>query len=253
MNENEITCDLQFEDFIYDIVDGKAVITKYRGGAQTIYVPSHINGYEVVEFDVFEFGCEEVPDVRNIILPGTIQRFNFWNHNLIRTVCIESGCESIPNGAFAYLKSLEFVDLPDTVKTIGKEAFAECKSLQYIRIPEECTYIGDDAFAYSGLLDIFIPKSIEVMGKNPFCGCDTLTLHLHPENKSFILVDEMILYSSDCSRLIRCEPGYTKILEFPKELKTADYTALMGCELYGYKIPDECKAFDGMEIQYKLM
>lgn len=253
MIKNKTNCDLQFKDFIYDIVDGNAVITKYRGEAKTLYVPSHINGYEVVEFDVFEFGSEEVSKVRNIILPGTIQRFDFWNRNLIRMVRIESGCESISDGAFAYLKSLEFVDLPDTVKTIGKEAFAECKSLQYIRIPEGCTQIGDNAFAYSGLSDIYIPKSVKKMGKNPFCGCDILSLHIHPENKNFELIDEMILYSADHSRLIRCQPGYPKILEVPKELTSVDFTALIGCELYGYKIPDGCKAFDGMEIQYNLM
>ncbi len=253
MNENKINCDLQFEDFIYDIVDGKAVITEYRGEAKTLYVPSYINGYEVVEFDVFEFGSEEASYVRRIILPGTIQRFKFWEHNLIETVHIESGCKNIPDGAFAGLRNLELVDLPDTVITIGKEAFAYCKSLQYIRIPDECTQIGDNAFAYSGLSDIYIPKSVKKMGRNPFCGCDALSLHLHPENKNFKLVDGMVLFTADYSRLIRCSPSYPNLLEIPKELTSVDFTALVGCELYGYKIPDGCKAFDGMEIQYNLM
>ena len=253
MDENKTNCDLQFEDFIYDIVDGKAVITEYRGDAKTLYVPSYINGYEVVEFDVFEFGSEEVSKVRNIIFPGTIQRFNFWNHNLIKTVRIESGCKSIPDRAFADLQNLELVDLSDTVTTIGKEAFTYCKSLKYIRIPDGCTCIGDDAFAYSGLSDIFIPKSVKKIGENPFCGCDVLSLHLHPENQSFDLVDEMVLYTADYSRLIWCYPCYPKILEVPEELTSVDSTALMGCELYGFKIPSDCKAFDGMELQYKLM
>lgn len=253
MNENKINCDLQFEDFIYDIVDGKAFITEYQGDAKTLYVPSYIKGYEVVEFDVFEFGTEGTSYVRHIILPGTIQRFKFWDLNLIETVRIESGCKSIPDRAFAGLRNLKLVDLPDTVTTIGKEAFAYCKSLQYIRIPDECTHIGDDAFAYSGLSDLFIPKSVKDIGRNPFCGCDTLSLHLHPENKSFELVDEMVLYTADYSRLIWCYPCYPKILEVPEELTSVDSTALIGCELYGFKIPSDCKAFDGMGIQYNLM
>ena len=251
--KNKTNCDLQFEDFIYDIVDGKVVITEYRGDSKTIYIPAYINGYEVVEFDVFEFGSEEASYVRHVILPGTIQRFTFWNHNTIETVRIESGCKSIPDRAFAGLRNLKLVDLPDTVTTIGKEAFTYCRSLKYIRIPEGCTYIGDDAFAYSDLSDIFIPKSIKVIGNNPFCGCDTLSIHLNPENKCFVLVDGMVLYTTDYSRLIRCQPGYPQILEVPKELTTVDFTALIGCELSGCKIPAGCKAFDGMEIQNNLM
>lgn len=153
MNGNKINCDLQFEDFIYDIVDGNVIITKYQGDKRTLYVPAFINEHKVIGFDVFDFGSEEVSSIRHIILPGTIQRFSFWDHNQVETIRIEPGCKCIPDGAFSHLRNLKLVDLPDTITTIGKEAFAYCKSLQYIRIPDECTYIGDDAFAYSGLRD----------------------------------------------------------------------------------------------------
>lgn len=252
MDENKIGCDLQFEDFIYDIVDGNAVITEYIGEKTTLYVPAYINGYKVVGFDVFDFDCVN-GSVRHIILPGTIQQFNFWEFNRIDTVRIEPGCKCIPDGAFAHMRNLKLVDLPDTVKAIGNEAFAYCEALQYVRIPDDCLHIGDSAFAYSGLKHLFIPKSVKELGENPFCGCDSLLVDIHPESQYFTLVDEMVLYTADYTRLIRCYPAYPNILAAPKELKIVDPTALVGCELYGFNIPDDCKAFDHMELQHYLM
>lgn len=253
MNGNNINCDLQYEDFIYDIVDGNIIITKYQGNKRTLYVPAFINEHKVIGFDVFDFGSEEVSSIRHIILPGTIQRFSFWDLNQVETIRIEPGCKCIPDGAFSHLRNLKLVDLPDTITTIGKEAFAYCKSLQYIRIPDECTYIGDDAFAYSGLRDLFIPQSVREIGRNPFCGCDLLSLHLHPKNQDFTLVDEMVLYTAGCSRLIWCYPSYPKILQIPEHLTSVDSSALMGCELYGFNIPSGCKAFDGIDLASYLM
>lgn len=253
MKKEKNNCNLQFDDFVYDVVDGNAVITEYRGDKKTLYVPSYINGYQVIGFDVYNFGFEEPSYVRHIVFPGSIQKFSFWEHNMLETIRIESGCKAIPDEAFWYLKNLKLVDLPDTVVTIGKRAFAYCKSLEYIRIPNSCTYIGDNAFESSGLVDLFIPQSIKEMGKNPFCSCEFLSLHLHPENQNFKLIDDMILYTADRSRLIWCYPSYPKILQIPEELTSVDSSALMGCELYGFNIPSGCKAFDGTELKCYLM
>ena len=244
---------MNFDDFIYEVVNGNVVIMEYQGDKRTLIVPSHINGCPVIEFNMCEFGSDTIPFVAHIILPGSIQRFDFGCHNWIKTVRIEAGCTDIPNRSFAEMKHLELVDLPDTVKKIGQEAFRGCTSLKYIRIPEECLSIGDSAFAHTNLVKLLLPKSVVEIGKNPFFGSENLILYLHPENQHFTLVDEMVLYTSDFTRLIRCYPSYPNVLNVPRNLEMVDPYALMGCKLYGFNIPEECKAFEGMALKHYLM
>lgn len=253
MIDNNAKSTLKFEDFSYEIVNGNAVIDEYCGEKRTLVVPSHINEYPVVEFNMYEYGSDSIPFVEHVVLPGTIQRFDLGSRNWIKTVRIESGCTCIPNMAFAEMQHLELIDIPDSVERIGKAAFRCCTALKYIRIPEGCVYIGDDAFAYTGLNRLWIPKSVIEMGNNPFCGSDNLLLYLHPENQHFALVDEMVLYTADYTRLIRCYPSYPKILDVPKNLMIVDSCALMSCELYGFNIPDECEAFGEMDLKHYLM
>lgn len=249
MIENKANSTLKFEDFSYEVINGDAVIYEYCGEKRTLVVPSYINGYSVVEFNMYEYGSDAVPFVEHVVLPGTIQRLNLGSRNNIKTVRFEYGCTYIPNFAFAGMKHLELIDLPDSVERIGQAAFEYCASLKYIRIPEGCLYIGDDAFAYTSLNRLWIPKSVKEMGNNPFCGSDNLSLYLHPENQHFVLVDEMVLYTADYTRLIRCYPSYPKILDVPENLMLVDSCALMGCELYGFNISDKCKAFEGMNLK----
>ena len=53
----------------------------------------------------------------------------------------------IPYGSFQYFTSIEEVNLPDTLYSIGNYAFSGCTSLKSITIPENVTYIEYEAFS----------------------------------------------------------------------------------------------------------
>lgn len=52
----------------------------------------------------------------------------------------------LPSSAFAYMKSLESVQLPDRLKKISAQAFRGCTALKDVHISSGVTFIGDGAF-----------------------------------------------------------------------------------------------------------
>ena len=65
--------------------------------------------------------------------------------------------------AFENNKSIEKVNLPNTIKRIGLEAFYGCESLKEIDLPEGILSIEEDAFRLcTGLNKISLPKSLDI-------------------------------------------------------------------------------------------
>lgn len=92
---------------------------------------------------------------------------------------------SIGNYAFAEeygkteaSKRITSVDIPDTVKTIGKGAFMECTSLKYVELPMSLTTLGDAVFWYCESLEKAVVFSdTKAMGANVFGRCGKLTVY----------------------------------------------------------------------------
>ncbi|WP_304952047.1 leucine-rich repeat domain-containing protein [uncultured Alistipes sp.] len=84
--------------------------------------------------------------------------------------------EELPQNTFYGNKSLTFVKLPLTMKTIGDRAFQDCSSLTSITIPDSVTEIGYYAFYNcSSLTSVTIPDSVTSIAVHTFNGCSSLT------------------------------------------------------------------------------
>ncbi len=88
---------------------------------------------------------------------------------------IEEGVASIEAGAFSMCKNLEYVFLPNSLRSIGSEAFAGCILLD-VEIPEQLIELESFAFANcSSLREIVIPEAIEIVAEGTFSGCEKVT------------------------------------------------------------------------------
>ncbi len=92
--------------------------------------------------------------------------------NLKGHYSIREGVKVIGNYAFELCRSINKIDIPDSVTNIGNNAFYGCRSLTNIKIPNCVTNIEDNVFAYcSSLSNIIIPDCVINIGKGAFRAC----------------------------------------------------------------------------------
>lgn len=178
----------------------------------------------------------------------------------LKEISIPDGVVELGPYCFSGCSSLERIDLPKTLKTIGKRAFCSCKSLKEliipdgiteipggsfggvfegctslitVRLPETLTMLGQSAFGYCyRLASIVIPGSVKEIGPKAFWECYDLTRIELPDGLEVIGEDVF----GCCNSL--------KSVSFPKTVKSVGKNAFWSC--YGLR---EAIVPDGVEIE----
>uniref|UniRef100_UPI0025D95B84 leucine-rich repeat domain-containing protein n=1 Tax=Ruminococcus sp. TaxID=41978 RepID=UPI0025D95B84 len=143
---------------------------------------------------------------------------------------------SIGNGVFIDCKNMNSINMPQTIKSIGKNAFRGCASLSEVSydeydyekekvievkypkgklvMPKAITSIGEYAFSgCASLTDIVIPKTITEIPDRAFSECSSLTAIEVPDN--VVKMGQYVF--SGCSSLEKaviknCENGIGKYI-----------------------------------------
>ena len=111
-----------------------------------------------------------IPDSVTSISPGA-----FAGVRSLKTVKLPEGLTAIGTWTFFGCFGLEEVSIPDSVTEIGQDAFGGCQSLESIKIPENVTLIDAEAFMKcTGLTVVTLPASLKKIGDGAFVGCDGL-------------------------------------------------------------------------------
>ena len=63
---------------------------------------------------------------------------------------------------------LEAVELGEGITEIPQYAFYNCLSLKQVTFPGSLVSVGDNAFGYSGLEELVLPDTVEVLGDYSF-------------------------------------------------------------------------------------
>lgn len=96
----------------YELEDGKAFVTGYRGTASGVEVPSEIEGHPVVGIGKKTFLSQK--NLRRIVLPDTLEEVGDW--------------------AFAHCDGLTAVEFPGRGIRFGRAVFKECGRLSRVEI-----------------------------------------------------------------------------------------------------------------------
>lgn len=185
---------------IYENRNGELFVTGYEGSDSDVYIPSFHDGLPVKGIDDVVFSCSD----------------------LLESVNIYEGIESIGDNAFVDCPNLASVSLPDGIKTIGSHAFLRCISLKSIKLPKGLISISEQCFFASGLEKIEIPDTVEEISEYAFCNCENL--------KKVTVSDRVIKI---CSRAFYMCSSLTHIY-FGKSLKYIEAFAFLKCDNLEY-------------------
>lgn len=92
----------------------------------------------------------------------------------LRKITLPQGMRSILEFAFIRCGTLEEVNIPETVESIGEKAFEDC-DIRNIVIPERCTTLGKDLFRNNEhLASISLPSGLTAIPEGMFAECKSL-------------------------------------------------------------------------------
>jgi len=170
---------------------------------------------------------------------GTNWQNNFTTQ-MITSIVIGDGVESISKRAFARCSNLTEVSIGKGVTNIDSAAFSSCKSLKSIEIPEGVTEIKQETFiSCESLSNVLFHDNIEEIGDNAFRCCYALTSVTIPD--SVTKLGEDVFY--ECTNLTDVILGnnITEIKDF----------AFANCEkLKNIFIPDSVTAIGALKSVY---
>ena len=187
-----------------------------------------------VERICHEYGVYTYGDARKVT---SIDRWFYENDKIksFNEFKYFTGLKEIENSAFDWCKSLQSINIPNSVTSIGNDAFFRCWSLQSINIPDSVTSIGEYAFYYcTSLQSINIPSSVTSIGDRTFYTCSSLQSINIPNSDTSIGVEAFY----DCRSL--------KSINIPDSVTSIGVCAFDGCKsLQSINIPSSVTSIGG--------
>ena len=153
----------QLFDFDFILNNTAVIVTRYKGTAADVTIPSRYKGKPVTMID----------------------HAAFHNSSVVTSVTIPDSVTSIPDDAFSYCSQLTNISIPNSVTFIGFSAFNSCTSLKSITLPSSLSTIQSSAFYNCGNLEtIRIPVSVTFIGNYAFAGCPSSMTVTYPGSKT---------------------------------------------------------------------
>lgn len=134
----------------------------------------------------------ELSEDGKLILTGTGAMFDYavsegeyapWYENRANfsQIIVQNGITHIGNGAFYNCTSAEYIEIPDTVVTIGERAFQN-SAISNIKLPSNLQEIGKYSFSGTKLVDIVLPDRLSEIPASAFASCKVLKDIKFPEH-----------------------------------------------------------------------
>ena len=287
-------------DFTYSGTSG-ITVSAYNGTSTTMWIPAYIGNVPVTTIPNYAFKLQ--PDLLKVVVPETVSSLGYGvfagSTNIedltipfipyytlenifegtssqiqsnphvptsLRKVTITCQTE-IPTAAFRYCKSIEEINIPENVTSIGYYAFDGCSALLrlnstidgVVNIPEGVTEIKNDTFFKCLLVErINLGNAVTLIGPYAFSGCTMLTEFTIPQT-----VTEIGNYAfSGCISLAKINSTIDGELIIPQSVTSignSAFTALANItkiyvpesvESIGYGVFAGCTSLEDLTIPF---
>jgi hypothetical protein len=218
------------------------------------------NMTNLLALDLSEADIKEIPNnafdgktmLNSVIMPEGITRIGEYafRGTTLRRVNIPSTVTVIERNAFAGtpINYLTFTE-GSQLQVIQRYAFQNCKSLQEVDLPNGVTTIGYSAFDYcSAIKSVKMPNSVTSIAAYAFEGCTSMKSIYFSDGLTEIY--EWVCYGCSSLTDIHFPKSLTRIdheafrdnkslvhVDFPKTLVEIDYNAFYNCALDSVKLP----------------
>ena len=151
---------------------------KTDNGYTSLVTVSLPEGFTTLKGYTF-YGSSTAPSALvKVDLPSTLTKVGekeFYLCIALEELILPDGITDIPVNFAREATSLKKVVLPASLKTIGQTAFRSSGLEGELVIPEGCTKIDQYAFAYTNIVRVTLPSTLESVGGNVFAECHSLT------------------------------------------------------------------------------
>ena len=221
-------------DYVYVKDTSGLYLVEYHGNEDTVYVPSKLDGINVVGIYTETFAFS--PDVRKVVIP--------------------EGIISIYDNAFHGCRKLEEIEVSSNNQIYASEdGILYSKDYKYlvvcppgkkgvVDVNENTIYVCDYSFfTCANVTDINIPESVEDLGLGCFYETDSLeSINISPYNKYYVEEDGVV-YNKAKTTLVKCVDTKDTSVTIPNTVVNIAKFAFYECnELKGpLKLPDNLK------------
>ena len=241
--------------------DSTVSVKKYFEGTD-VRIPSKVTDpdddteYAVVQVERQAF---YQADIKTLNIPSSVKHIDtyaFWKAK-VETVTIEEGLESIGHAAFKSCAKLTSINLPSTLKELGRVwdltgvdgcVFAECSSLKEIEVPGSVGYLPQQTFLEcASLSNIKLNEGTDSIGERAFELCTALRSIDLPS--SVVKLDRAVFNKSGLENPVI--PGQIKIIPNSAYLwcqSMQSFKIEEGVEEVGKSSFADCRGFTRIDV-----
>lgn len=174
----------QLFDFEFILNNTAVIVTRYKGPAADVTIPSRYKGKPVTAINNAVFPNSAVTSVTIPDSVTSIHDVSFFNCSQLTNISIPNSVTYIGYSAFSYCTSLKSITLPSSLSTISRALFSGCSQLTTIHIPDSVSSIQFYAFHdCENLKTIRIPVSVTSIRDFAFDGCPSSMTVTYPGSK----------------------------------------------------------------------
>lgn len=121
---------------------------------------------------------------------------------------------------FCNNESIKTVIVEEGITSLGTQLFLGCSNLEYVQLPESLNTIGDAAFINTALKEITIPKNVGSIGENAIPGENMETIIVDEQNAYYTAVDNVLFNKNMTELKVYCAKKVDTSYSVPDSVTT---------------------------------